>query len=71
MTTTRVRVRFYDSNPACIHNLENICIPGNYITETCYEDFDTYADALVEIKRRNKKHRDCKLCEKKGGWIKD
>lgn len=67
----KARVYFRTGRIARIHNLENPCPDGKYIAEGNYVDFDTYGDALAEIKKRNKEHRDCKKCENKGGWTKD
>jgi len=61
----KARVYFSKAKVARIHNLENPCDDGKYITEGNYVDFQTYDDALVEITRRNKTPIDCKKCMKK------
>ena len=66
----KARVYFRTGRIARIHNLENPCPDGKYITEGNYIDFDTYGDALAEIEKRNKEPNDCKKCEKRG-WIKN
>lgn len=70
MRQNKVRVYFSKAKIARIHNLENPCPDGKYITEGNYIDFDTYGDALAEIEKRNKKPLNCKKCDKKGGWMK-
>lgn len=69
MISKRVRVCFGNGRYTRIHNLEDICYTGKHITEGNYSDFNTYDDALAEIKRLNKTPQDCKLCRNKGGWI--
>ena len=70
MSPNKARVYFSKAKIARIHNLENPCSDGKYITEGNYVDFVSYGDALAEIERRNKKPQDCKKCNKKGGWSK-
>lgn len=57
----KARVYFCGSKIARIHNLENPCPDGKYITE------GNYGDALAEIENRNKEAKDCKKCENGGG----
>ena len=71
MGQNKARVYFSNSKNARIHNLDNPCPAGKFITEGNYEDFTTYADAVAEILKRNKRPVDCKWCERKGGWLKN
>lgn len=71
MIQNKARVYFSNNKIARIHNLENPCADGKYITEGNYIDFETYNDALAEITRRNKISIACKKCMRKGGWIKN
>lgn len=70
MSQSKARVYFSNAKIARMHNLDDPCPDGKYITEGNYVDFETYDEALVAIKRRNKIPRNCKKCERKGDWIK-
>lgn len=70
MSQNKARVYFSKAKTARIHNLENPCPAGKYITEGNYQDFPTYIDAVAEIHKRNKHPDECKWCEKIGNWNK-
>ena len=65
LSRNKARVYFSNSKNARIHHLEHPCPDGEHITEGNYVDFETYDEALAEIKRRNKTPVDCKKCIRK------